>query len=178
MLKKPSIVLLPGLSWWWCLLLGATVPFGCQSLAIINAPINSDRIHGYRVCTASPCRPNGSEVLLDALQRLAINGTTVKEDYCLGGCCSGTVVKPMGQTNARRVMLPIMADQITALNAAERLLLDIKALDKDKLQTLRDQLKAGDRVLKNSQEPDICRNCGVGLQLYRGNCAKCGKYPY
>lgn len=179
MLQKPNSLLLPGLLWWWWhLLLVATLPFGCQSLAI-NVPSNSNnRIQGYRVCTASPCRPNGSELLLDALQRLAVNGTTVKEDYCLGGCCSGTVVKPLGQPNARRIVLPVMADQITAVDAAERLLLDMQALDKDRLQTLREKIKAGARVLENSQEPDICRNCGVGLQLYRGNCAKCGKNPF
>jgi hypothetical protein len=179
MLRRPNNVALPGLLWcwcWWCLLLVAVLPFGCQSLAI-NAPSNN-KIQGYRVCTASPCKPNGSELLLDALQRLATNGITVKEDYCLGGCCSGTVVKPTGQPNARRIVLPVMADQITAVDAAESLLLDIEALDEDKLQALREKLKAGGLVLENSQEPDICRNCGVGLQLYRGNCAKCGKNPF
>ncbi|CAB9526486.1 expressed unknown protein [Seminavis robusta] len=160
----------------WCLLL-LVEPFRrCHALATTNP--NSATKKGYRVCTASPCGPNGSELLLDALQRLATDGTTLKGDYCLGGCCSGTVVKPIGKTNSHRKMLPVIADQETAMETAETLLLELDALDESKLQTLRDKMAAGDRVLENSNEPDICQNCGVGLQLYRGNCAKCGKYPY
>lgn len=158
-----------------CLVLTVLLLPNCESLAT-NAADNSK--NGYRVCTASPCSPNGSELLLDALKRLAIEGTTVKEDYCLGGCCTGTVVKPVGQTNARRIILPVMTDQATAVKAAETLLQDINSLDNDKRKSIQEKLAAGDRVLENSNEPDICQNCGVGLQLYRGNCAKCGKYPY
>ena len=132
---------------------------------------------GYRVCTASPCSPNGSELLLDALQTLSTEEITIKEDYCLGGCCSGTVVKPYG-TNARRRILPITGDEQTALDTAEALLQEVDGLDQKKWRQLLAKVEAGERAFENSNEPDICGNCGVGLQLYRGNCAKCGKNPY
>lgn len=133
---------------------------------------------GYRVCTASPCAPNGSELLYDALQTLSTKETTIKEDYCLGGCCSGTVVKPYGIMNARRRTLPIIGDEQKALETAEELLREVDGLDKSKWDEILAKIEAGERAFKNSNEPDICCNCGVGLQLYRGNCAKCGKYPY
>ena len=135
---------------------------------------------GYRVCTASPCLPNGSELLLDALQTLSTKETTIIEDYCLGGCCSGTVVKPYGIMNARRRTLPIIGNEQIALETAEMLLREVDGgLDQLKWNDIREKIEAGGgRVFENSNEPEICISCGVGLQLYRGNCAKCGKRPY
>ena len=133
---------------------------------------------GYRVCTASPCSPNGSELLYDALQTLSTKETTIKKDYCLGGCCSGTVIKPYGITNARRRTLPIIGDEQKALETAGELLREVGGLDQLKWDEILAKVETGERAFENSNEPDICSNCGVGLQLYRGNCAKCGKYPY
>ena len=143
---------------------------GCHAMA---APVKK----GYRVCTSSPCSPNGSELLLDALQSLATEDTTIKEDICLGGCCTGTVVKPIA-LNARRKILSVMADEQTALTQAEELLRDVDGLDEEKWDVIMAKIQAGEKALENSREPEICQNCGVGLQLYRGNCAKCGKNPY
>mgnify|MGYP007080206478 CR=1 FL=1 len=160
----------------------------CHSLSSPSSPANTgnnnepnkpaDTIQkGYRVCTASPCSTNGSYLLLDALQSLSTPETTIKEDYCLGGCCSGTVMKPLG-TNSRRQILPLQANEAGALETASKLLQDVEGLDPEKFGALTVKLASGERVLSNSQDPDVCQNCGVGLQLYRGNCAKCGKYPY
>lgn len=143
---------------------------GCHAMA-------TSAKKGYRVCTSSPCSPNGSELLLDALRSLATEGTTIREDICLGGCCTGTVVKPIA-LNARRQILSVMADEQTALNKAEELLREVDGLDEEKWDSLMAKIEAGERALENSLDPDICQNCGVGLQLYRGNCAKCGKNPY
>ena len=145
----------------------------CNSLASTSKPAKK----GYRVCTSSPCSPNGSELLREALQSLATDETTIKEDSCLGGCCSGTVIKPIA-LNARRLTLPVIEDEQMALETAQSLLQEVDGFDKNKWDVLMAKIEAGDRALENTQDPDICQNCGVGLQLYRGNCAKCGKYPY
>lgn len=152
----------------------------CYSLASPESSINSQSIgnrKGYRVCTSSPCSTNGSELLLEALQQLATPDTTIKEVVCLGGCCSGTVIRSFG-LNARRRTLPIISDEKIALDTAKSLLQDINGLDNNQWNLLETKMAAGERALENIQDPEICQNCGVGLQLYRGNCAKCGKYPY
>lgn len=165
---------------WTLLSIASYTTFRADALA------DSVPSRGYKVCTSSPCKPNGSGLLLDALESISNSDqVAIKEDYCLAGCCSGVVVKPLG-TSGRRVACKVIADEKTALQVAEELLLQINGdgsadesfVDEDKLSRLKDKITAGERALEKSDVPEICHNCGVGLQLYRGNCAKCGKYPY
>ena len=155
----------------FCMVLALTFE-RCTSMATNKPPRK-----GYRVCTSSPCNSNGSELFLVALESLATEDMTIKEDYCLGGCCAGIVVKPIA-LNARRRTMPVIADEELALEKAQALLLEVEGLDESKWDNLMAKREAGQRALENTQDPDICKNCGVGLQLYRGNCAKCGKSPY
>mmetsp|Transcript_14222 Transcript_14222/g.21018 ORF Transcript_14222/g.21018 Transcript_14222/m.21018 type:complete len:167 (+) Transcript_14222:122-622(+) len=155
-------------------LFSSLLPSQCLSLATpsLNTP------KGYKVCTSSPCATNGSELLLEALQSLATSDTTIKEEYCLGGCCSGCVIKPISGSSRKQTMSTI-SDESTALQTAQSLLEDVvDGLNQDKWKELSSKIAAGERALEKSNDPEICQNCGVGLQLYRGNCAKCGKYPY
>ena len=106
---------------------------GCHSLA---TPSNKKPPRkGYRVCTSSPCNSNGSELFLDALQSLATEDTTIKEEHCLGGCCTGTVVKPIA-LNARRRTFSVISDEETALEMAKGLLREVDGLDTEKWETL------------------------------------------
>jgi hypothetical protein len=131
---------------------------------------------GCRVCTSSSCTPNGSELLLEALQTLLsdVDPVDVKRENCLGGCGGGVIVKNGG----RRKALKPLKDEAMAISVAAELLRELNGLDEAALETIQAKLAAGERVLSNCEAPEICSQCGIGLQLYRGKCAKCGKYPY
>lgn len=137
-----------------------------------------------RVCQSSTCSKNGSELLLDALQALqqqSAQETREKKvamvrENCLGGCGKGIVLK-VGTTATTRRAVQSISSEGEALQTASELLRDIGALDGDQLVRLKGKLEAGERIFE-AEAPELCVRCGVGLQLYRGNCAKCGKYPY
>lgn len=81
--------------------------------------------------------------------------------------------------NARRKILKgILENEEAAVDLAQDLLTELGGLDEAALESIKTRLDNGERVLCNSEPPEVCQNCGVSLQLYRGNCAKCGKYPY
>ena len=160
----------------------------------------SKRRVGCKVCVSSTCKGNGSEMLLDALETITATKTTntdqmaetektetdndviveFKSEYCLGGCCRGVIVKPFG-TNTRRQTIPgIINSEEIAIDTAKSLLgeWDIP-YDENVVKELSTKAASGEKVLCNSEPPEVCQNCGVApLQLYRGNCAKCGRYPY
>mmetsp|Transcript_27252 Transcript_27252/g.45429 ORF Transcript_27252/g.45429 Transcript_27252/m.45429 type:complete len:165 (+) Transcript_27252:2-496(+) len=135
---------------------------------------------GCRVCTSSPCSSNGSGILLDAMKQLSSDRVDILETPCLGGCGSGVQVKPFDKTTAtnnRRVTLSAVPSEEVAVSAAAEVLEGIGGLNIDSLNDLQTKLQAGERIL-NCEPPEMCLNCNSALQLYRGNCAKCGKYPY
>ena len=101
----------------------------------------------------------------------------IKGNSCLGGCCSGVIVKATGITNVRRKTLDVVSDEATALEMAKDLLGE-ESFDEEAFQTLQATIESGERAFVNSEPPEICAQCGSSLQLYRGNCAKCGKNPY
>ena len=155
---------------------------------------------GCRVCVSSTCVANGSEMLLEALETLTdhaendskddvaideANRTTYqfKSDYCLGGCCQGVVVKPFGVSKAsslrRKIIKGTLTDERAAIEAAQALLSEWNIpMNEAIINEVTNKIDSGEKVLQNSEAPEVCQNCGVALQLYRGNCAKCGKYPY
>ena len=160
--------------------------------------ITSKRRVGCKVCVSSTCKGHGSEMLLDALETIAATETKYsdqvaeesetdnnaivefKSEYCLGGCCRGVIVKPFG-TNTRRQTIPgIIDSEEIAIDTAKSLLVEWDIpYDENVIKELSTKIASGEKVLCNSEPPEVCRNCGVApLQLYRGNCAKCGKYPY
>lgn len=163
-------------------LLIATWLLSWHGVAAMAAPLK-----GCRVCTSSPCSSNGSPMLLDAMQKLVKknddddDSVDIIEYNCLGGCGPGVVVKAFDRTssstNQRRRMLPAMTDETKTVQAAVQLLEEIDGLDTTALQELELKLEAGEHAL-NIDAPEVCARCGTVLQLYRGNCAKCGKYPY
>ena len=154
----------------WLLLLGVVsyLSSDVYSMAVVDRKV-------YKVCTSSTCSSNGSGMLLDAMQALASSDLEIKGEYCLGGCCQGIVVKGTGR---RHTLMGVLVDEAAAVAAAETLLSDMNGLDEASLSNLNSKLAAGERVLYNSEPPEVCQNCKVSLQLYRNKCAKCGKYPY
>ena len=143
-------------------------------------------IQGCKVCTSSSCTPNGSKMLLDAMLTLVSTEAQldIKGDSCLGGCGGGVIVKtvhpgatPPLRKNRSRALDPL-TDEAMAIHAAADLLRELDGLDESVLASLETKLASGDRVLNHSEPPEICAQCAVALQLYRGKCAKCGKYPY
>ena len=119
-----------------------------------------------------------------------------KADYCLGGCCKGVIIKPYGTNTRRKTISGIIQTEQIAIDKAKTLLIDeilldvdnddneddvntmSKTIDETVVSELLKKIESGETILKNSEPPEVCLNCGVSLQLYRGNCAKCGKYPY
>jgi hypothetical protein len=108
----------------------------------------------------------------------------IKGESCLGGCGGGVIVKivhpgaaPPLSKNRSRALDPL-TDEAMAIRAAADLLRELGGLDETMLDSLEAKLASGDQALRHSEPPDMCAQCGVALQLYRGNCAKCGKYPY
>jgi hypothetical protein len=116
-------------------------------------------------------------MLVDALEILKGEDIEIKQDYCLGGCCQGVIVKPFGSPQ-RQTIKGTLVNEFDAVAAAETLLRELDGLNLDALEKLMAKIKAGERALHDSEPPEVCQNCGVALQLYRRNCAKCGKYPY
>jgi len=158
----------------------ASRPLMLLLLAHLFSLISTMAVKGCRVCTSSTCSNNGSNMLLDAMQLLSTDDVAIEEDYCLGGCCQGVVVKPTGITQKprRKVIKGLLVVEAAAIELAQDLLTDLDGIDEESLRSLKAKLSDGERVLRNSEPPDVCQSCGVSLQLYRGNCAKCGKYPY
>jgi hypothetical protein len=156
------------------LLLAACFLPGCHSMAI----------RGCKVCISSSCTPNGSKMLLDAMQTLVSTEAEldIKGDSCLGGCGGGVIVKTVHpgapfSKNRSRALDPLI-DEAMAIRAAADLLRELDGLDETILASLEAKLASSDRALSHSEPPEMCAQCGVAMQLYRGNCAKCGKYPY
>ena len=103
-----------------------------------------------------------------------------KSEYCLGGCCRGVIVKPFGLNTTRwKTISGILDTEQKAVDTAKSLMNEWNIpINEDTLLEVSTKIKAGETVLNNSEPPEVCQNCGVSLQLYRGNCAKCGKYLY
>lgn len=149
--------------------------YSCTNAAAAAMP------RGCRVCTSSPCSSNGSDLVLDALKQLSTDKVDILKTPCLGGCGSGVQVKKFDKTvatNSPRMTLSAAATEEVAINSAAELLEGIKGgLNDEALKEMRAKLEAGERIFE-IEPPEMCMNCNVALQLYRGNCAKCGKYPY
>ena len=95
-----------------------------------------------KVCISSSCTPNGSEMLLDAMQSLVMSEADVeiKGDSCLGGCGGGVIVKPFDSSSPnkfrRNRALDPLKDESLAIAAASELLNELNVLDETKLSNL------------------------------------------
>ena len=118
------------------------------------------------------------------MRSLAQPEASIADRSCLGGCGQGVVVKPIDPSIPaaskvlRRRVLDTIRDEAMAVAAAADLLTSINALDETAFLALSAKIAAGERALNNSVPPEVCLACGKALQLYRGNCAICGKNPY